>query len=544
MSSSPLPASPTSPHLGDPARWLVLFNVNDPDSAAFAEAYRTRRGVPSDRLLGLDLPSHETLSPTQCDAVLASVDAFVNGQPWGDLIGGIVLGYGVPSLVDLGAPGPIESVAARLQSTARPPTWHLNPLASDAIPTRPDASAWGGLRATASLDAPTLADALALLDRAEAIAAAGPLDPATSVLWFDPYFASGGGAETPTAQLESWGQSIDRQRLRLPIRWSRDPDLAATDFAAFASVDRDAVYFGWSQAQPPVGFFGEPGGTRACCVQFNVTQPTAGSLRDADASHWIAAAHRAGYAAAIASTRATSFGHVPFARPFFEALRQGWTLAEAWMLAAPILGEGFFLAGDPLLTVATPQAGWDVFGPIDTLDDLAGPPTERLPADARSWSPVEAIEPGAEGRFVVARVDEASPGVLNTHTGVWRADASGGVMPAIAWLWPHATGWRPRAVDAALECVAMWHTSEPLPPGTVLELLATEEGEQAGTVVWSSPLDARREATAGITPPTQPTRYRWRLVMGQQERAVSPRSARVTPAAAPPATLTLLEDAR
>jgi len=125
-------------------------------------------------------------------------------------------------------------------------------------------------------------------------------------------------------------------------------------------------------------------------------------------------------------------------RPFFAALRAGWTLAEAWLLALPVLRDGLYLVGDPLLTVPLPRAGWDVFGPLDALTDFDGAaPTHRLRRDERS---LDLLAHG-DGFYVVRHVDAfGRPDHALTAVPVLR-DGAQRVTPPLLPAWPSAPGW-------------------------------------------------------------------------------------------------------
>ena len=81
------------------------------------------------------------------------------------------------------------------------------------------------------------------------------------------------------------------------------------------------------------------------CLQLDPGSVTGGTVRSGLESNWVEAAVGAGYVCAAGSSRVYSTGAVPYVRAFFEGLRRGWTLGEAWFVANPILGEGLFLLG-------------------------------------------------------------------------------------------------------------------------------------------------------------------------------------------------------
>ena len=504
-------------HGNNPARWLVVFNASDADSVAVAEDYRLRRGVPEVNMLGLDLPAEEVITAAQYEALAQGVNDHLAGEGLADTVMGIVLSYGVPSFVKTQPGEPIESVAAWLQSPDPTPQPTANHVASSALPARPEPSDLAGLRMTATLDAPTPSLARSLLDRAAALAEPGTMHAGNAELWFDPFVSDSPSAEGETLRLVDWGMSLDRQWLRVPIRWSRDPDAGDFSFAAFSSVSRDGFFFGWSEPQPPAGFFEVSDAARAVSCQFLPNAATAETLRDAAANNWITAPLAAGYAAAIASSRVTSYGHAPFARSFFEALRVGWTLGEALLVSMPILADGFFLVGDPLLTCAMPREGWDIFGPVASLDRIEpSTPAIRLPANARSWA-MPAASGGGNGDgngiasvFAVHRTEGA--GVTNLATLPVVAGDGGWAEARVALLWPRGESWRPRVEAARLEFLVMWRSRDAsrVPMIAVLEREAS--GDASPAVEASLEVSAETSRlVAHVDTPAERSRYRWSL---------------------------------
>ncbi|MFW6336188.1 MAG: hypothetical protein ACOC3G_03575 [Phycisphaeraceae bacterium] len=533
-----------SPYANNPSRWLVVFNAGDADSVAVAEDYRLRRGVPEANMLGLDLPGDEVITATQYEALSQGVSDHLAAEGLTDKIVGIVLSYATPSFVQTLPGEPLESVAAWLQSSDPVPQPTANPLASQAMPARPEPGDLAGLRMTATLDAPTPSTAISLLDRAAGLSEPGALDADNAELWFDPFVSDSPSAEGETLRLVEWGTSLDRQSLRVPIHWSRDPDAGDFSFASFPSISADGFFFGWSEPQPPAGFFESSEAARAVCYQFLPHEATAETLRDSQANNWITAPLAGGYAAAVASSRPTSYGHAPFARSFFEALRIGWTLGEALLVSMPMLADGFFLVGDPLMTCAMPREGWDVFGPVASLDRMEpDAPTIRLPANATAW-PVPAA--GGATSDSVFGVQRSGKGAMTNLASLPVRAAEGEWTESFGvLLWPSETVWRPRGVDGRLEFF-VWcriRDGSPTPMRAVLEREAAGDGSRVEEVSLLLPPTSGRLVTR-LDPPSQTSRYRWsvRDATGV-ERAVSLWSTWLEGTSSGSIPLTLLESA-
>jgi len=501
----PVAVEPTSDHADDPARWLVIYNSADPDSTAWAQAYRQARRIPYANLLGLNLPLDETINLASYTALLDQIETYLDLNGLRPSVLGILLGYRVPGYVyndELDQQHPVGSL---LHTTATHLSAAGNPVSQSSPLARPTTANLAGVRLTARLDAPTLSEALALSERAEAFDAA-PLTAADR-LYFDP-IPRRPSLEILSDQMMDWFDSLDRQRLRIDTQVSGDP--VAEPDADFASVEHDAIYWGWASAVPPAGLFSDEGGPRAVCVQLREFGVDATTLRAAAPSHWIDHALAAGYAAATAASQSVSPSSLPKAPRFFEALRCGWTLAEAWLISQSFIRSGMYLVGDPLLTIHFPKAGWDVFGPLGRSEDLdPDQPLAVLPADADRFV-LEPTQPPAEdasARYLVRRVDdqgrsEASfqPIRLGRQNTQPRA-----VPPAPAW--PTRDHWPVQTQDSA----AVAHLLLPAPASPLnlerLELLRDQDEPPVNV-----PFDRHARWVHSPIPATgHSIRVRWRL---------------------------------
>jgi len=397
-SVGPVLVEPTGEHADEPARWLVVFNAVDDDSIGWAAHYRAARGLPLANLCGLDLPTGEAIDEPTCDAMVAAIEQYVSDNGLAGRIMGVLLGHGVPGRYTR-AGGLVDPVACALQRRDGTTGEVVNPLASDEQPTRPTIANLNGDWLAGRIDGPTLADSVALVDRATAIRHAAPLDGAASTLWAD--LESGGGAMTAIeALLRGWSESLDRQATRLPMTTSDDGPIE--------TITDDGFYWGFGDEQPGATF-GEPAGTRVLAHPLVATAATGLTLRDGDDPNWAPRAIAAGYAAAPASTRPISPTAFAPAGHFFKSLRAGWALGEAWHAATPLLRAGAVLVGDPLMTVALPRRGWNVHGPFASCADVTfDQPLAMLRDDQRTFAVPEAAMPGAgeSAIVVVHRVDD------------------------------------------------------------------------------------------------------------------------------------------
>ena len=273
----PVVVEPVSDYADDPSRWLVLYSANAPDSATWAEMYRATRGVPYANLLGLDLSSDEVIDAAAYAALNDSISDYLSRNHLQTNIAGVLCGYGVPGYADFTGNGTLDAVPALLARDLPAQGLRVNANATVDLPQRPPVAQLNGDRLTARIDAPTFAEALALIDRATHIIGQGVGDEDDATLFFDPFITPGPVSEPVMQSWLAWAVSTDRMHTRLPFVFSGDPEVLRE--AAFESIANDGFFWGWSQVAPPSGFFAEPAGQRICCVQLDPTAPTATTLR-------------------------------------------------------------------------------------------------------------------------------------------------------------------------------------------------------------------------------------------------------------------------
>jgi uncharacterized protein (TIGR03790 family) len=527
-------SQPTQDHAGDPQRWLMIYNRDDADSRAWAATYRDRRGVPYANLCGLDLPTSETISAGQYETMRQQISDYLDDNHLRGQVVGVLLGYRVPGYADLtglGAPTPISSY---LQTDDTHGLLVVNPLYQSAIDQRPEIADYTTLRLTGRIDAPTLAEAVALIDRADDLVA-NPLshDQGGNVLIdINPDNPNVGPVQTqPVAD---WANGQGLSQLRLPA--------TVHDEAALVSVSGDAVVWGWRDAAPPAGFFGSPAGRRAICMQFDPEPDPADSLRDPDATHWLRVALDAGYAYAAAGSRAYAMSSLPLPHHFFEALRQGWTVAEAWLVAQAFLRGALQIVGDPLATIPFPKAGYDVFGPAAQLDliDLDSPIAllhageTKVPLDSGDLP-----APGDSARYLVRAIDGQGRSDHASAAAFCAIEADKVVRPAMP-AWPVDDDWPVLQHGGQLVLTAVWTPSLRSQRIESVQLLAQVGDDDPVIHEVVTPATGQRRVVFVIDHPTEPTRYRFAISQGPAT-CHSPWSAEVLPAADHDQSLTVLE---
>ena len=505
---------PRQDHAGDPARWMVIYNTADPDSVRWAGHYRDAHGLPQMNLLGLYLPTDETISLKQYrQSILDPIESFLTRHTDEPRWMGLLLGYRVPGFVQHPAEDRRLAVADLLHTADTDADFRFNPLTRVGVDQRPTAEQLAGVRFTCRLDAPTLERARAITDRAVALREAEVAS--TDVLLIEPdRRPAPQGAYPP--RLLAWAEGDDAQRLRL----ERDLVLEA----GARPADRPtAFYWGTVRTSVDAAYFGDPSaaapGARVFAGQWRTDDRAAASLRDPDGGGWIGHALASGYAAAAVSTQNYSDTDIPRAGVFFEALRRGWTLAEAWLVSKALVRGGLYLVGDPLLTVRLPRRGWDLFGPLDRLDQLnPGEPAARLPEHVRRFALPAHLRPtaGRAARYLLRRIEAENHDSAHADAYRWAQTPDGGeaagegrgVTPPPTPSWPDRPGWRPRVVDGMLETLLLLPTPWRDEVSFGLQWLS-DDGQPPHTIA----LSPRQRVVHHRAPlPVGPTRFRWRLI--------------------------------
>ncbi|MFI4860974.1 MAG: hypothetical protein ACIAXF_09870 [Phycisphaerales bacterium JB063] len=511
--------APTQSHAGDPSRWLVVYNADHGDAAAWAEQYRAVRGVPYANLCGLSLPLAETITSLQYDALRDAVLGYLSDNGLAEQVVGVLLGLGVPGYAETSGLGGVTAVSSLLHTDASGDALSLNALHRDPPTERPTADLLPGLRFTGRIDGASLEEAHALVDRATALMDGPPVAGLGGTLWLDPVPEDAELNPLYTGPMSAWVDGPLPSKLRLPIALAGD--------AGHDTIHDDFAFWGWGQASVPPGFFGSPGGRRGVCVQLESASPAANQQRSSSATHWLRQAVDAGYAAASASSRPYTLSALPQPSVFFEALRLGWTLAEAWLVCQPFLRNGMQMLGDPLLTIQTPRAGFDVYGPAAGLEAVdTASPTMRLPETSEGVSLAGVLAPADDesSLYLVRRVD--GRGRCDGGTSTLRLQRVGGraATPPVLPAWPDVAGWPVRVIAGEVQAVALWASVSALRDIVRVEVEA--DGGAGEEVVWSGePVGGLAHVSAVFEVPEGALRVRWRMHHADGAQGVSPWSA-------------------
>ena len=360
-----IPASALDPALRTadmPDSWLVLYNLNDPFSVAWASWYQGQWGIPSQNMVGLNASTSEHLNTLQevQDQIITPVrDLLLNDPQLEQSIMGIILGFHLPghyaSIPNFPTGG--YSVADALQDmfddTQSPANQFDNNfdnphIFGTTLPTSgrlTKATMLPNRYMVARIDAPSFATARALTQRAKAMRLIGATLFGQSVFYdfFDPDFSSQNSEWF-------WLRAAVESPLLASLPWA-EFDLDGQVATALPSNDafRFGIYklFGWSAAD----FATANPGDRVLAFQLISFGSITVRSTITDGGVYVPNAIEAGYAAAIGATGEPGTLVAPFPDTILAALRQGWTLGEAFYLSKPFDDLVWNLVGDPFLTL-------------------------------------------------------------------------------------------------------------------------------------------------------------------------------------------------
>ncbi|MFQ5502481.1 MAG: TIGR03790 family protein [Phycisphaerae bacterium] len=348
-----------------PDSWLVLYNLNDPDSISWAQWYTTIRGIPATNMLGLDADLTEhlaTIDQAQNQIITPVRDLFTLDTDFEQQTMGIILGYGLPGHYET-LPAGLPDVGGFSIADALQDMWDdFNPAASQRntnvdnphaqqppaiIPAQrlTKATLKSGRYLVARIDGPTMQDAQALTQRALTIenSIAGLGGENVSYDYFDTDFPS---STNEWFWLKAAVQSPDLA----DIPWV-EFDLDGQSGPTIPSLDafRFSIYqlFGWSPDQ----FVGDNPGSQIMAFHFNSFGAVTLRSTTLEGALYVPNALAAGYAASIGATGEPICCVGPFPDTILASMREGWTLGEAFYLANPFNDWMWTLVGDPFLTV-------------------------------------------------------------------------------------------------------------------------------------------------------------------------------------------------
>ena len=353
---------PPPPTADLPSSWLVLYNLDNPDSVLWATWYQEAWAIPESNMLGLHASADEHL-PDQAAVeaqIIGPVLTYFDANPdLLDSVMGIILGYGLPghygqppAQPDVGGFSIADALhdmtdenkppAYQRESNQDNPHYFGNILPAARL-TRP--TMLPGHYMTARIDAPSLVDAQALTLRAKQLSSASQT-LAGQYVWFD----YSDPALPPPSHQWYWLHMAVVAELLSDLPWA-ESDLQGQSGPQdpWSDAFRFDTYklYGWSAAD----FASDDPGGRVLAYDFNSFGAVTVRSTSAEAGLFVPNALAAGYAAAVGATGEPQCCVGVFPDTVLAALREGWTLGEAFYLANPYDDWMWTLVGDPLLTL-------------------------------------------------------------------------------------------------------------------------------------------------------------------------------------------------
>jgi len=358
--------SPTPAPTRESAATVVVFNNLDPASVNLAAYYAKRRGIPIDRLIGLECPRTEEITRAQYDETIASPLRKVfaergwwhvppeEGMPVSDnqirfvaLIRGIPLkiasvpdypgdsAKGVLPLLSSNAAA-VDSELATLGIRTRRISGPLKNLYYKSFTPFLDMP-FAPMMLVCRLDGPTVETVRHMID--------GAIEAEQNGLNGFAYVDLRGISQGPMAMGDTWlaTAAVGLRQYGMPVIWDNAPDLIPEDFP----MDHAAIYLGWyagSVAGPMArdDFRFEPG-----AIAVHIHSFSAATLRDAKAN-WAAPLLAHGAAATIGNVYEPYLALTPNLDLFADRLRNGLTFAESAYASEPVLSWMTTFVGDPL----------------------------------------------------------------------------------------------------------------------------------------------------------------------------------------------------
>jgi uncharacterized protein (TIGR03790 family) len=353
--------APVDRTAGRPDSWLVLYNANSTESVVWADWYLRQWNIPAENALGLDLSTdaERILQDVFLNEIFYPVRDYLATSPDVDAkIMGILVGYRVPGNFYVDATHPFMqggggwSVSNNLQDLTSA-TWHKRFNVHHFIAyVDPDqqrltkATLTPGFYMTARIDAPTLAEAQALTERAQRFTRAVYPLPDSDRLYYDyEDIGAPGGDQWPALRAAVESALLNDPPERFPwLAYESEitptPD-CAMQFSYYRLTGWDTVVWG-----------GTPAGTRILAYAVNSFGATTVRSTTAHYGRFVPnALFNGGFAAAIGATAEPFMNNQPDPSTLVWCLAEGWTMGEAVFRAGEYHNYMWELVGDPLLRV-------------------------------------------------------------------------------------------------------------------------------------------------------------------------------------------------
>lgn len=323
---------------------ICIYRENDADSLAYAQRYKTLRGLDDTQLVPIPCSNIEILDSYTTflnEVEIPILNALSSDELSNRIIYGIVLMPFVPGgFLNDGDKISSTSRLSRIYKTFNKKTG--NNLFDRKIFKRYDGFDLSNSLICTRIDAPSLI----INDWFTNIENSVNYSGVQGSFYIDPFSAyTQTGSSEYTTDLSDFSENYIA-KIGLPVIRTTKP-LAVKD-ALFPNVTDDSFVWGWGADRGSTSFFRISSNTRA--FFYNADFDGASTVRDIDYTGWPILAIRQGYLSSAGSLSNLGIDSFLRPRPFVDALFRGATLGEAFLFSQPKLETSIVCLGDPLMT--------------------------------------------------------------------------------------------------------------------------------------------------------------------------------------------------
>ena len=351
---------------------VVVFNQNLPDSESVAQHYATKRRIPKDQILGLDLPDKETVSRAVFQKKLQGpLAAIFRKRGWFEFedvvkekaeeavpkvkkssIRYLTLCYGVPLRIQSDRTiqeegmeelppemrrnqAAVDSELATLPNPLKLYGWRPNPVygTTNSLVIRPEK----GILIVARLDGPSPQIAKRLVDKAVAAEQDG--------LWGRAYFDLRGLESGEYKLGDDW--IAHAAALSRHLGFETYEDRKSETFPETLPISHAALYAGWYDAHVSGPFRREKVEFMPGAVAYHLHSYSALTIRS-KTERWVGPLLEAGATATMGCVNEPYLALSPQLHIFFESLFRGFSFGEAAYASQLAISWQTTVVGDPL----------------------------------------------------------------------------------------------------------------------------------------------------------------------------------------------------
>ena len=321
---------------------LVFYRSGDSDSLSVAQRYRNVHNLDNAQLVAIPcsddeiLPNYTTfyneIELPVLNAITASADIYM-----------LIFVYNVP--VGFRHGDDVISTTSRMSRVGHVFDNHLrNPLYDRKSSMLYDVDDVDILRVAATIDGPTVDDALNIINNSETLRNQARVN---GRFYFDPYtdIAGSSAAEYLQELLDFSSRVLPQLNIMTCSTIFVDPYIDVV----LPYLIHDSFCWSWFTDRATTSFFKTTDAARI--FFYNADYDGAKTIRDTSDGNWVPLALTSGYVSASGAMSNPGIDSFLKPSPFFNALLQGATIGEAFLFSTPYLDWTIGFFGDPFLTV-------------------------------------------------------------------------------------------------------------------------------------------------------------------------------------------------